>query len=75
MLNGMYIALDRTLAERQEFQKLFIVKRNIVEITKQAPESVIVYKPSRKLYSQSGENVIEIWYVPKHGSIEWADYI
>ena len=36
---------------------------------------VIVHKPSRKLFSPSGENLIEICHVPKHGSIEWADSI
>ena len=75
LLNGMWMAPDRTLAERQEYQRLFTVKRGIVEITKRAPESVIVHKPSRKLFSPSGENLIEIRHVPKYGSIEWADSI
>ena len=75
LLNGMWMALDRTLAERSEYPRLFTVNRGIVEITKRAPESLIVHEPSRKLCSPSGEHLIEIWYVPKHGSIEWADAI
>ena len=48
ILNGMCMAPDRILAERQEFQKLFRVKRGIIEITKRAPESVTVHKLSHK---------------------------
>ena len=45
LLNGMWIAADRTLAERQEYLNMFTIKRGIVEVTKRAPESVTVHKP------------------------------
>ena len=53
---------------------MFSVKRGINEITERAPDSVIVHKPSRKFFCYvNSENLIEIYHVPKYGSIEWAD--
>ena len=54
LLNGMWMAPDRTLAERQEYQRLFTVKRGIAEITKRSPESAVHYVlPVAKTESRS----------------------
>ena len=72
-LQGLWVSPDRLFEDRIKFQRLFKAKRGIIKATKCDGDSIVVDKPSRKIYSVSGASLAEVCHVPQVGTIVWAD--
>ena len=66
---------DKPLEDRLKYQRLFKVKRGIIETTKRQCDEIVINKPPRKIFVVSGDNLVEICHAPFVGEIIWFDYI
>ena len=68
-LQRLWVSPDRPFEDRIKFQRLFKAKRGIIEATKCDGDSIVVDKPSRKIYSVSGAYLAEVCHCPP----SWQD--
>ena len=74
-MEGLWMSPDRPLEDCLKYQRLFKVKRGIIEATKRPGDEIVVDKPLRKIFAVSGDNLVEICHVPFVGEITWSDSI
>ena len=63
---------ERPLEDRLKYQRLFNVKRGIIEATKRPGDEIVVDKSPRKIFAVSSDNLVEICHVPLVGEITWS---
>ena len=74
-MEGFWMAPDRSLEDRMEYQRLFKEKRGIIEATNRPGYEIVVDKLPRQIFAFSGLRLVEICHSPMAGEMNWSDAI
>ena len=66
---------DRLLEYRLKYQRLFTVKRTIIQVIKRLGDEIDNDILRRKIFEVSSDNLVEICHVPLASEITWSDSI
>ena len=74
-MESLWMSPDKPLEDRLKYQRLFKVKRGIIETTQRQCDEIVINKPPHKIFAVSGDHLVEICHAPFVGEITWFDYM